>query len=96
MNIVLQGLHDELKSILKAKRQSSCDDNKQLCNMKSVSYQVNMNDDEEEEIKPINFLYKCASLVHLQRESVDPIIIQYICWLPGLLMEYIVINYLIM
>ena len=37
-----------------------------------------MNDDEEEEIKPINFLYKCASLVHLQRESVDPIIIQYI------------------
>ena len=95
MNIVLQGLQDELKSKKKTKRQSSCDDNKQLCNMKSVSYQVTMNE-EEEDSKPIDFLYKCASLVHLQRESTDPIIIQYICWLPGLLMEYIVINYLIM
>lgn len=87
MNCVLQGLHEEMNSFLKAKRHSSCDEN-QACNMKSVSYQVNMN--EEEEVKPIEFLYKCASLVRLQRESVDPIVIQYICWLPGLLMEYVV------
>ena len=40
-----------------------------------------------EETTPEELLMKCAAVVWLERESVDTVVVQIICWLPSFLLE---------
>ena len=41
------------------------------------------------EVTASDLLMKCGALCALQRESVDSVILQIICWLPALLLQYV-------
>lgn len=82
---VIKELKEEMNFFIRSNHYSSNDDS--LHYPKSVTYQVTI--DDMNSLKPIEFLYKCAAVASLQRETVDPIVIKFICWLPGLLMEYL-------
>lgn len=56
--------------------------------MKSVTVQANAIESNME-ITASDLLMKCGALCALQRESVDSVILQIICWLPALLLQYI-------
>lgn len=54
--------------------------------MKSVTVQANAIESNME-ITASDLLMKCGALCALQRESVDSVILQIICWLPALLLQ---------
>lgn len=85
MTEVIKELKEEMTFYIRSKHSSSNEDS--LHYPKSVTYQVTI--DDMNSLKPIEFLYKCAAIASLQRETIDPIVIKFICWLPGLLMEYL-------
>ena len=54
--------------------------------MKSVTVQENAIESNME-VTASDLLMKCGALCALQRESVDSVILQIICWLPALLLQ---------
>lgn len=54
--------------------------------MKSVTVQANAIESNME-VTASDLLMKCGALCALQRESVDSVILQIICWLPALLLQ---------
>ena len=94
---IIQELKQELQVLLDINQASSkvdhsFDTNSSIRYTKSVNYSFSMSMSSEESKSPIDFIYKCAALISLQRETIDPIIVRFICWLPGLLLQYFMIQ----
>ena len=41
-----------------------------------------------EDTTPEELLMKCAAVIWLERESVDTVVVQIVCWLPSFLLEW--------
>lgn len=57
-----------------------------LNRVKSVTVQANAIESDME-VTASDLLMKCGALCAVQRESVDSVVLQIICWLPALLLQ---------
>ena len=55
--------------------------------LKSISFPAG-SDDLDPERQPSDLLIRCAALYSILREETDPLVVQIICWLPTLLLQF--------
>ena len=55
--------------------------------LKSISFPAG-SDDLDAERQPSDLLIRCAALYSILREETDPLVVQIICWLPTLLLQF--------
>ena len=55
--------------------------------LKSISFPAG-SDDLDPERQPSDLLIRCAALYSILREETDPLVVQIICWLPTILLQF--------